>query len=54
MLAGADYLPAMPRVEAKTPSLKPEKGGFTPIYFPPDIMGHDADRWDRIYKDLFR
>jgi ABC-type Fe3+ transport system substrate-binding protein len=54
VLASADYLPAMPRVEAKTPSLKPEKGGFTPIYFPPDVMGHDADRWDRIYKDLFR
>ena len=54
VLAASDYLPAMPRVEAKTPTLKPEKGGFTPIYFPPEVMGRDSDRWDQIYKDLFR
>ena len=54
VLAGADYLPAMPSVEAKTPSLKPEKGDFTPLYFPPDLLGRDGDRWDQIYKTLFR
>jgi len=54
VLASADYLPAMPSVEAKTPSLKPEKGDFTPLYFPPDVLGRDGDRWDQIYKTLFR
>lgn len=54
VLASADYLPAMPSIQARTPSLKPEGGHFRPMYFPPDVMGRDAEKWEAIYKDKFR
>ncbi len=54
VLAASDYLPAMPSVEAKTPALKPEAGGFNPLYFPPDAFARDGDMWQRVYNELFR
>jgi len=54
VLAAADYLPAMPSVAAKTPSLKPKEGGFAPLYFPPEAFARDGETWQRVYDDLFR
>ena len=54
VLAASDYLPAMPSIEAKTPSLKPEAGGFKPYYFPPDSFARDAEGWQRVFNELFR
>ena len=54
MLAASDYLPAMPSVPAKTPTLKPEAGGFKPIYVPPDAFARDGEKWQSVYTDLFR
>lgn len=54
VLAAADYLPAMPSVPAKHPTLKPEAGNFKPLYFPPDAFARDGEKWEQIYKDKFR
>ncbi len=54
VLAASDYLPAMPSVAAKTPSLKPEGGGFKAIYMPPAVINRDGERWQQVYRDLFR
>ena len=54
VLAASDYLPAMPSVQAKTPTLKPEAGGFKPIYVPPDAFARDGEKWQTVYTDLFR
>jgi ABC-type Fe3+ transport system substrate-binding protein len=54
VLAASDYLPAMPSVAAKTPSLKPEAGGFKPLYFPPDAFAADGEKWQATYNELFR
>ncbi len=54
VLSDSDYLPAMPSVQAKTPSLKPEAGGFKAIYLPPPVISAEGDRWEQIYKDMFR
>ena len=54
VLAASNYLPAMPSVAAKTPSLKPEAGGFKPIYVPPESFARDGERWQKIYNELFR
>jgi ABC-type Fe3+ transport system substrate-binding protein len=54
VLAASDYLPAMPSVQAKTPTLKPEAGGFKPSYFPPDAFARDGEKWQTTYNELFR
>jgi iron(III) transport system substrate-binding protein len=54
VMAASDYLPAMPSVEAKTPTLKPEAGGFKPLYFPPDAFARDAEGWQKTWNELFR
>ncbi len=54
VLSASDYLPAMPAVQAKTPSLKPEAGNFKPLYFPPDAFAKDGEKWEQIYKEKFR
>ncbi len=54
VLADSDYLPAMPRVPAKTPTLKPEAGNFKAVYLPPPVIAREGDRWLQIYKEMFR
>ena len=54
VLAASDYLPAMPAIQAKSPTLKPEAGNFKPLYFPPDAFARDGEKWEQIYKDKFR
>jgi iron(III) transport system substrate-binding protein len=53
ILARADYLPAMPSVPAKTPSLKPEGGGFKALFMSPQVMADNSEKWTRLRKDLF-
>ena len=53
MLAAADYLPAMPKVPAKTPSLKPEGGGFKAMFASPELMAANSEKWTRLRKELF-
>ena len=53
ILAQADYLPAMPAVPAKTPSLKPEGGGFKALFMSPEVMAANSEKWTRLRKDLF-
>ena len=53
ILAEADYLPASPKVPAKTPSLKPEGGNFKAMFMPPGVMGEHSERWSKLRKDLF-
>ena len=53
LLAQADYLPAMPSVPAKTPSLKPEGGGFKAIFASPEMMAANSERWTKLRKELF-
>ena len=54
VLAASNYLPAMPSVPAATPSLKPQAGGFTPVYVPPDAFARDGETWQATYNELFR
>jgi ABC-type Fe3+ transport system substrate-binding protein len=54
VLADSDYLPAMPTVQAKTPGLKPEAGNFKAIYLPPPVISSQGDKWEQIYKEMFR
>ena len=50
----ANYLPARPDVPPLTPDLVPEHGGFTATVLTPAITDKAIDRWDDIYKQLFR
>ena len=53
VLARADLLPAMPGVPVTHPQVKPEAGGFTPIYLPQELLARDSERWMAIYRGLF-
>ncbi len=50
----ANYLPARPDVPPLMPELVPEQGGFTATVLTPAITDKAIDRWDDIYKQLFR
>ena len=52
-LADVEYIPAMPSVAAKTPSVKPEGGGFKANVLSPDTITHNLDNWYKIKKELF-
>jgi ABC-type Fe3+ transport system substrate-binding protein len=52
-LAEVEYIPAMPSVPAKTPSVKPEGGGFKANVLSPDTVTRNLDTWYRIKKELF-
>jgi len=52
-LADVEYIPAMPSVSAKTPSVKPEGGGFKANVLSPDTMTRNLDNWYKIKKELF-
>ena len=54
LLANRGFLPAMPSVAAKTPDLKPEGGGFTPVYLTPELVTSNFGRWSDVYNKLFR
>jgi iron(III) transport system substrate-binding protein len=52
-LADVEYIPAMPSVAAKTPTVKPEAGGFKANVLSPDTITRNLDNWYKIKKDLF-
>lgn len=52
-LAAVEYIPAMPSVPAKTPSVKPEGGGFKANVLSPDTVTRNLDNWYKIKKELF-
>ncbi len=54
VFASVDYIPAMPSVAAKVPSLKPDVGGFTADILPPEVLAQNTDRWMNIVKELFQ
>jgi len=52
-LADVEYIPAMPSVAAKTPSVKPEGGGFKANVLSPDTVTRNLDTWYKMKKELF-
>jgi len=52
-LADVEYIPAMPSVPAKTPSVKPEGGSFKANVLSPDTVTRNLDNWYKIKKELF-
>ena len=54
LFAALDFLPAMPSVPPKTPSLTPAGGGYKAIYLNQDVVGKNHANWSRIFKELFQ
>jgi iron(III) transport system substrate-binding protein len=54
IFASVDYIPAMPGIAAKVPSLKPDAGGFAADILPPEVLAQNTDRWMTILKELFQ
>ncbi len=53
VFASVDYLPAMPSVPAKIPSLKPKEGGFRANFISPETLAADMPRWTRLAQEIF-
>ena len=54
VLQRADYLPAHPKVPAKTPELKPGGGRFAKAnFFRPETMLEQSDKWQALQEKLF-
>lgn len=54
VLQHADYLPAHPRVAAKTPELKPGGGRFARAnFFRPETVSEHSDKWQALQEKLF-
>lgn len=49
----ANYLPAHPKVDAKTPSLKPAAGGFKATAIMPEMADEQLAEWIKLYQELF-
>ena len=50
----ADYLPAHPKVSAKTPELKPGGGRFAKVnYFHPETVMESSDKWIALQSKIF-
>jgi iron(III) transport system substrate-binding protein len=54
LFADLDFLPAMPSVLPKTPSLTPAGGNFKPIYLTQELVAANQEKWNRIMKELFQ
>lgn len=50
----ANYLPALPSVPAKVPSLKPKEGGFKANVLTPKQVAADLPKWKKVFNQLFR
>ncbi len=53
-LKDADYLPALPKVPAMRPGMRPEDGGFRATWMRPDMVDPMMPKWSAIAKDIFR
>lgn len=50
----ADYLPAHPKVKAKTPELKPGGGKFVKAnYFHPEVVMEQSEKWIALQEKIF-
>jgi iron(III) transport system substrate-binding protein len=50
----AGYIPAHPKVDAKTPTLKPDKGNFKVNVISPALYKQNSEEWVKIYRSLFQ
>jgi iron(III) transport system substrate-binding protein len=50
----ANYIPMHPDVPAKDPSMKAEQGGFKSVVLGPEEVDTNAQRYQKIYQDIFR
>ena len=50
----ANYIPMHPDVPAKDPMLKAEPGGYKQIVLSPEEVDTNAQRYQKIYQDIFR
>jgi iron(III) transport system substrate-binding protein len=53
VFASVDYLPAMPSVPAKIPSLKPKEGDFRANFFSPETLAEGMPRWTKLSQEIF-
>jgi hypothetical protein len=54
VLQESNYLPSMSGIQAKSPDLKPEGGGFKPVYLYPAEIDRNMAKWQGIVQRLFR
>jgi iron(III) transport system substrate-binding protein len=54
VLQQADYLPAMPKMPAMKPGLRPEDGGFKATFFRPDDIYDRIPGWIKVVGELFK
>jgi iron(III) transport system substrate-binding protein len=53
IFAAVNYLPAMPSVPAKIPSLKPKEGRFKANFMSPQTLAEDMPKWTRLAHEIF-
>ena len=54
VLQQANYLPAMPTVPAKVPTLKPKEGGYKANVMSQKMVHRNLKKWNKVHADLFR
>src|SRR5438552_503279 len=54
VLQQADYLPAMPKMPAMKPGLRPEDGGFKATFLRPDDVYDRIPGWIKVVGELFK
>ena len=54
VLQQANYLPAMPTVPAKVPTLKPKEGGYKVNVMSQKMVHRNLKKWNKVHADLFR
>ena len=50
----ANYIPMHPDVPAKDPAMKAEQGGYKAIVLSPEEVDTNAQRYQKIYQEIFR
>jgi ABC-type Fe3+ transport system substrate-binding protein len=50
----ANYIPMRPDVPAKDPTLKAEQGGYKSVVLSPEEVDTNAQRYQKIYQEIFR
>jgi iron(III) transport system substrate-binding protein len=53
IFASVNYLPAMPSVPAKIPSLKPKEGRFKANFMSPETLAEDMPKWTSLAHEIF-
>ena len=54
LFAQLDFLPAMPSVPPKTPSLTPQGGGYKAIFLDQETVKKGFPRWKKAFEELFQ